>query len=426
MQTNTDNIRHAVLSCLIVACAALPAAGAGHGALPSDTDIIWKVCQYDCHLTEKKILSDDAAGNGRLLVIGKGPEKKDGDLAPEKSDTGAAGAEEGAAESSDTGEPPCPTQLEDYAVLHYSNGEILSSEEVLHVPSEGCSYGAGGGEEYGSFDGEMVNLHITGGSSWRWEGETTWALEPEVHVFLDRSVGYKGETCYSTTTVNEAGISKTGWSAPLCRREADGSEVDRSYLEPGAEYHYTLIPKLSTSSAFALSWSSAPFPDKCVTVSADEDGNGYLIYGKYGSRTDSRMKVVRVSAKEFLVEVADDAFVFGNPNWLNEDHLEVWEGGELQSYMDDCLAKRKAYQWGIRLSDGKVFPAIGSPKETPAVEIADLPASGGMKVKRLKVTFPAPADSVSFVYSDTDDGKAVKRLTGTSKVMLKDANSLGK
>jgi hypothetical protein len=414
----TSNIRHAALCCLILACAALPALGADHGALPSDAHIIWEVCHYDCRLAEKKLLSDDAAGNGRLLVIGKEKEKKDGEQA---SAAASAGAEEGADESSEAGEPPCPTPVEDYAVLHYSNGEILSSEEVLHMPSNGCSYGVGGGEEYSSFDGAMVKLHITGGSSWRWEGETIWALEPEVHVFYDQSVGYKGETYYSTTTVNEAGVSKTVWSAPLC----DDSETDPSYLEPGPEYRYTSIPKLSTSSAFAVSWSSAPFPDNCVTVSAGEYGDGYLIYGKYGSRTDSRMKVVRVSNKEFLVEVADDAFIFGDPNWLNEDHLEVWEGSKLPSYMG-CLEKRKASQWGIRLSDGKVFPARGAPKENPAVELAELPASGGMNVKRLKLTFPAPAESVSFVYSDTDDGKKVERLTGTSKVMLKDSNSLGK
>lgn len=424
MQTNTDNIRQAVLSCLIVACAALPAGGADHGALPSDADIIWKVCGYDCHLTEKKILSDDASGNGRLLVIGKEKEKKDEEQAQEAASAGAAGAEEGTDESSETGEPPCPTPLERYAVLHYSSGSIVSVDDFLDVPSNGCSYGVSGGGEYTSFDGEMVTLHINGGSSWKWEGETIWALEPEVHVFLDRSIGYKGGACHSATTVNEAGISKTAWSAPFCIYGPDGS---LSYSEEeGTEYNYTLIPKLSTSSAFAVSWSSAPFPDNCVTVSAGEGGDGYLIYGKYGSRTESRMKVVRVSDREFLVEVADDAFVFGNPNWLNEDHLEVWEGSELQRYSDGCLDKRKASQWGIRLSDGKVFPARGNPKENPAVEIADLPASGGMNVKRLKVTFPAPADSVSFVYSDTDDGKKVERLTGTSKVMLKDANSLGK
>ena len=424
MQTTIYNLRHAALSCLIIACAALPTGAADPGALPSDEDIIRKVCRYDCYLAEKKILSNDAAGNGRLLIIGKEKDKKDEEQAPEAAGAGAAGAEEGTDESSETGEPPCPTPLEDYAVLHYSSGSIVSVDDFLHVPSNGCSYGVSGGGEYTSFYGDMVTLHINGGSSWKWEGETIWALEPEVHVFLDRSIGYKGGTCYSTTTVNEAGISKINWSAPFCSYGPDGS---LSYSEEeGTEYNYTLIPELSTSSAFAVSWSSAPFPDNCVTVSAGEDGNGYLIYGKYGKRTDSRMKVVRVSAKEFLVEVADDAFVFGNPNWLNEDHLEVWEGRELQSYSDGCLDKRKASQWGIRLSDGKVFPARGNPKENPTVELAELPAAGGMNVKRLKVTFPSPAESVSFVYSDTDDGKKAERLTGTSKVMLKDANSLGK
>jgi len=410
--------RRAVLALSIAACSAPPAMAAGAGALPPDEDLLRDVCS-GCRVAEKKLLSDDQAGNGRVLVVVR--EKEGGG----KEAAASPAPSEGGGEDGGYIEPPCKTKFENYAVIHYSNGRIVRSEDVLNVPSDGCSYGAAGGGESSSFDGHTLTHNIYGGSSWKWERETHWVLEPEVRVVWEQNKGYKGETLYDTTTMDEDGISKTVWSAPFCEYEADGSQKNPYELDKGTEYSYTYIPSLSTASVQAAEWRSAPFAAKCVTVEAGDSGDGYLIYGKPGDRADSRMKVVRLTGKDFLVEVADDAFVFGAPNWLNEDHLEVWEGGKLPSYMAGCLDKKKAYQWGIRLSDGKVFPAMGSPKKNPSVEMADLPDSGGMRVKRLKVSFPEPADSVSFVYSDTDDGKSVERLTGTSRVMLKDPNSLG-
>jgi hypothetical protein len=143
------------------------------------------------------------------------------------------------------------------------------------------------------------------------------------------------------------------------------------------------------------------------------------------------MRVV-VSARGVLyVEIADDRWTAAGPSWVKEDHLEIWLAatGTSTPPGDACeiagsATTNPARQWGIRISDGAVFPGFGSPAPLAGVEVA---RAGS--VARIKVPLQGFADSevpdLTVVYSDSDDGLRQERLIATSDVERGHIDSLG-
>jgi hypothetical protein len=130
-----------------------------------------------------------------------------------------------------------------------------------------------------------------------------------------------------------------------------------------------------------------------------------------------------------FVEVKDDHWVGqGQPShgktWLYDDHLGLWASLAL-AWDGECTSKQHGWpeQWGIRISDGKVFPAMGKP--TAKVEVERVFAAETSNVARLKIKVPDGSGNVSLVYSASDDGKEQKRLIATSTVRLGWAATLG-
>jgi hypothetical protein len=187
----------------------------------------------------------------------------------------------------------------------------------------------------------------------------------------------------------------------------------------------TPIPLMPLSRAFqARSWKTTGL-GTCATL-VDGVTAGFTIHGGKGSADDASMRVVWAQdGGDLFVEVDDDRLVGPGTSWVTDDHLELWLG---QDFPGGCPDAAQARQWGIRVTDGRVFPAFGNPDTNPKVEIA----RAGNKV-RVKISLP-PADRerqklveprVTLVYSDSDDGVSQERLIATSTLQHGKGWSLG-
>jgi len=118
--------------------------------------------------------------------------------------------------------------------------------------------------------------------------------------------------------------------------------------------------------------------------------------------------------RTLILEVRDDQWTGPSAKWLNDDHLELWLAPLPPQVLNGCTkptAEQRPVQWGIRLVDGKVFPAFGNPKQPLKVERAPLAGNTGY---RLKVTLPIEFQALSVLYSDNDGGKKQEKRVATS------------
>jgi len=102
------------------------------------------------------------------------------------------------------------------------------------------------------------------------------------------------------------------------------------------------------------------------------DGS-YALLGKAQGKEDARIRAVLAQGNVLLVEVMDDTWTGPGAKWLTDDHVELWLfGSDPTSFnpCDDDEEQTGLLQWGIRIADGKVFPAYGDSKEP-------LPVAGG-------------------------------------------------
>lgn len=134
-----------------------------------------------------------------------------------------------------------------------------------------------------------------------------------------------------------------------------------------------------------------------------------------GSPQDASLKAVLVGEDTLIVEVLDDKWTGPSDKWLHDDHLELWLAPLPPQELNSCAGKltqeQKPVQWGIRILDGKVFPAHGAPRQPLQVERAELPGGKGY---RLKVTLPRDFLGISVIYSDSDSGTRQESMLGTS------------
>ncbi|PTL83107.1 hypothetical protein [Vitiosangium sp. GDMCC 1.1324] len=166
-------------------------------------------------------------------------------------------------------------------------------------------------------------------------------------------------------------------------------QVDKTYLEEG--------------------WKKAGLGECGYTA-------GNFLLGNQDDPKDASLKALLVAPDTLLVEVHDDKWTGPSAKWLNDDHVEVWLAPEAPQELTGCgkpTAEQKPSQWGIRIVDGQVFPAFGSPRQTLQVERAALP---GKKGYLLKLKLPTPFKGISVVYSDSDSGKKQELMLATSLV----------
>ena len=149
--------------------------------------------------------------------------------------------------------------------------------------------------------------------------------------------------------------------------------------------------------------------------------------GECGGRRDARGGLHRRCAVRGDLRRSLDG---NGESWVKEDHLELWlapagldvRPGHLRPARDPDPSR----QWGIRIADGQLFPAFGSPEPLAGVEVvrsgriarARIPAAEWLKGED-------ETTSLTVVYSDSDDGLRQKRLIATSQVERGQWFSLG-
>lgn len=219
-------------------------------------------------------------------------------------------------------------------------------------------------------------------------------------------------------------------------------EVSGHIGDSPEEYSFTPIPMVRMSSEFVeMGWKNSQLGTCALTL--ENGGAGYVIYGSPIAADHPRLKMILISPKDLIVQIRDQKIISGSPKWLYDDHLELWlshlqvknEGPNYNSPHISSMGiisydtyeevESKLYQWGVRISDGQVFPAYGNPPwslKVDRVEWADSPEGQVM----MKITFPFELKApITVSYSDGNDGEKVDEILSSSQLRFGDVSRLG-
>ncbi len=266
-------------------------------------------------------------------------------------------------------------------------------------------YGAAGvGQDTVTVSDDFFTHEQTGGSRERWTTARTLQLS---------SLRLTSETL-RTASVSMNGETKEDgefWDFEALRGDVTRSAPECEPGEPSlGERSLPYLPQVQVDKAFLQEgWKQAGLGE-C----GFEAGN--FLLGNQDDPKDAGLKALLVAPDTLLVEVRDDKWTGPSAKWLNDDHIELWLAPQAPQELTGCgkpTNEQKPSQWGLRLVDGQVFPAFGSPKQTLQVERAEMPDKKGY---RLKVKLPTPFKGISVVYSDSDSGKKQELMLATSAV----------
>ncbi|AKJ07995.1 hypothetical protein ATI61_107434 [Archangium gephyra] len=273
---------------------------------------------------------------------------------------------------------------------------------LLSVCNNG--YGmAGVGEDSVTVADNRFTHEQSGGSRERWSVSRTLQLSPLRLV----TVGHRN----SDSLADDAGESGDYWDVEQLRGEVvqAAPECEEGQTSLG-ERTLPFLPQVQVDKAYLEGgWKQAG-----LGACGVEAGN--FLLGTQDNPKDAGLKALLVAPDTLLVEVRDNKWTGPSAKWLNDDHLELWLAPRPPQELTGCGKPEAAQlpsQWGIRIVDGKVFPAFGSPQQTLQVERAELPGKQGY---RMKLKLPTPFQAISVVYSDSDSGKKQERMLATSAV----------
>lgn len=186
------------------------------------------------------------------------------------------------------------------------------------------------------------------------------------------------------------------------------------------EITFLAIPNVGLRREFRKNgWKLSVLGSCALTMSPNT--NGHIVFGSTQASKYPEIKTVLISDKELLVQVRlTTSPTSGSSSWLNDDHLELWLNLDPSRdiYLDGPHDGGKLVQWGIRVSDGKVFPAYGHPSVSPQVERLEREPN----LFIFKMTLPVNLEgtgregNITLAYSESDAGKRVKRIIATSNV----------
>ena len=390
----------------------------------------------------------DAFGSG---VLDREPSPLRGKVAKTPAEEAAPRDDEG---DGDTDEDPESGEGEggarddchsyEYHLVVHTKGKIHARQLLTEACNNGYGF-AGVGEDDISVDAETKTFtrRQSGGSNWRWEETTTLGLDPFRVVSNGKSTFWvldEDGTSESWDLNYDTLQGTETWSVADCEgrrkqeeaaKNRDGGGSDES--SASKDYSAVVIPRVELPAAYVQDgWRSIGLGDCGALV--DGDTNGFAVYGGKGRAADAAMRVVVSKQQDMLfVEISDDHWTREGRSWVKEDHLELWLAPSgLRSSPDACggaptePTPDSSRQWGIRISDGQVFPGFGSPEPLAGVEVvragrtarARIPVGDWLKQE-------AELSSITVVYSDSDDGLRQKRLIATSTVARGEELSLG-
>jgi hypothetical protein len=173
-------------------------------------------------------------------------------------------------------------------------------------------------------------------------------------------------------------------------------------------------------------WRTVPL-GTCALSLGGRAGRGFLLTGKPSSG-EPQIRAVLVNPDTLIVNVEGDAHRTEAPgeSWLASDHLELWVGPSERQ-----LESGGALQWGIRLSDGAVYPAHGDPKAPLDVQRATITTPHGpLTAIRIRVHGFDPSareqlPGIALSYSHSRDGKKVEYLRSSSQLCFAEPGTFG-
>jgi hypothetical protein len=274
---------------------------------------------------------------------------------------------------------------------------------LLTVCNDG--YGAAGiGKDEVRVGENLFSHERSGGSNERWSFAHTLRLSPLTLVHSSLRSFHAG------TPENERG---NWWDVTRLRGETTIPAPSCAQGEPSpGKRTLPYLPRIQVEKSYLQGgWKQAGL-GTCALEAA------HLVHGTQEDPKDAALKAVLVEPQILLIEVRDDRWTGPNgTKWLTDDHVELWLGQQPPQEMTGCGKPRpeeRAVQWGIRIADGQVFPAHGSPKQKLTVEKVEIRESEALVGYRLKVTLPKGFRGVSVLYSDSDEGQKQERVLATS------------
>lgn len=291
-------------------------------------------------------------------------------------------------------------------------------------------YGASGvGEDSIKVDGPNFTHSRYGGSAWRWDTTTTvdlrtWLVQHQIDSSYHN--GGAGGTWVDADWHGQR--IQAAWGRAACGPDGEPTSDDALLIGDELPNHFLPIP---VTSAIPKSWESV----RLGTCAAQADAaTGPIAFGGAGDAKDAAIKVAMADTRTLIVEWSDDtkATPKGPDDWLGDDHLEIWATpeplkateartpsnwlGSSVPYEGCANSGDKPVQWGIRLTDGKVYVGYGKPSGAPKVTLGE---------GRAKIVLPWAPSQLSVLYSDADGASGQERLVGTSAVVYGKRDSIG-
>jgi hypothetical protein len=271
---------------------------------------------------------------------------------------------------------------------------------------EACNdgYGAAGvGEEDITVGENLFRHERSGGSSWRWASQVELQLVPLMMIFELHSSSRTLSPETSETRFNYRTFEGRALREVLdCKVSPEETMLD----SPTRTLEATLVPRVDLPADFLKGGWKRTGLGQCSAAGGD------VLLGKPQGKDDARIRAVIGQGDVLFLEVVDDTWTGPSAKWLADDHVELWLFPEPPETADACGRNGKEaglVQWGIRIADGKVFPAYGNPKPPLPVEVV---REG--KLARLQVKLPPGIKALTAVYSDSDEGKKQELMVATS------------
>lgn len=293
--------------------------------------------------------------------------------------------------------------------------DVLDGFQLTDICNDG--HGAAGlGEDHVIVGNNEVTISTSGGSAWRWSQSRTVSIAPAL-LLRSASDGYwamgpnRQEGDFDWRTFQG---TLSWWVAPC----GPNGEPPDGWEELGSGYSFIDLPAVELDKAFREgTWKSDDWRACGATVDSAAK-RGFVASGERGEENDAKLTVVTDDKTGiFYVEVADDAITA-------KDDLQVWMAQGEVDYMEHCVMTEPiAHGFHVRMSDGKVSALTSKP---PLTRVQVERANGPSGTTRFRVALLDSPKSVSFVYADSDNGKAPERTIATSDFKRSKALSLGR
>lgn len=275
-------------------------------------------------------------------------------------------------------------------------------------------YGAAGiGEDIIEISNNFFSHERCGGSAWRWSQKKALQLYP---LEIIEEYTYNYHTFIPNNQENHRDWRNFSFrserTVPSCESlNKKSGEYEKIYTTKSIS-----IPILKAKNT----WDMTSLSLGACGAEADSSGkNGFIIHGKKGSPDDAAFVAMLTDKNELWIEIKDDHWVSGADRWIFDDHLEIWLSGREEDFF--CVSEaEKPVQWGVRVTDGKVFPAFGAP-----LPLTVKAFHADSKRVRMRLALPEPVDRITVVYSDSDDGKTQERLISTSELVYGKLATMG-